>query len=84
MDQDPEHVADAETVLLSSVLDTPKAWQRRQEKNYKRLRVLITELDGEAVTGTGIVRESLRHKDGPILGQTGVARDNERLTQTEA
>lgn len=84
--QDPEHMADAGTVLPSSVLDTPKndrggnrsfTHLTRQEKDYKRLRVLITEIDGEGVTGTGIARESLRHKDRPILGETGVARDTQ-------
>lgn len=52
----------------------------RQEKDYKRL---ITEIDGEVVIGTGIVREVLRRSDRPTLGQGGVARDkqNERLTE---
>lgn len=87
-------MADAGTVLPSSVLDTPKndrggnrsfTHLTRQEKDYKRLRVLITEIDGEGVTGTGIARESLRHKDRPILGETGWPEThNERLTQTEA
>lgn len=56
LDQDPEHMAYAGTVLPASVLDTTqndrggnRSFTRltRQEKDYKRLRVLITEIAGE-------------------------------------
>lgn len=39
--------------------------------------ILITEMDGEAVTGSGVVSESVRHTDRPTLAQTGVGRDKQ-------
>ena len=48
----------------------------KQEKDYKRPRVLIRDR-WSRVTDTGVVRGSLRHKDRPMPGQTVVARDRQ-------